>query len=673
MPTMTGTRSFASWRSTFCRSPWPEVAVLAVALATRFWRSARHSVWFDEAVSLKWAEADPTYTWRVAFALVEEKHPPVYYLALHYWQQFLSFFGLAQNDAALRAFGGILGALTALGIMLLARRLSGRAVGLLAGALIALAPVLVWYSQELRMFQPAATAIVWAAFALDAAWRAPSFSKRLLWWVSFIVFLELALYSYLFSAFILPAAGLTVLALALQRRSPRFFVEGALALALTGLLFLPLALNAWAVNAAESTPGQAFANLLPNVARLIRVYTVWRAPWSGTVIVSLTFVFGALALLGLGLAYPRQRCATRLTALGVDQWWLILWLGAPWLIANILLARSGSIFSQDRYLLFMAPFFLWAVARGVAAIASRATIALWALGPAALIALALTLPVLWTPATARENWRAAAAYILDYQQASQNLPAAVVTHVDYTHAPLEWYLRQKVSFDDLPVFFPFGGTLDPSETETVIAPPLLGIVDFGAHTLWLTQSHLEGVDEDRLIEQWLAQHFPAITEQYPAGIKLSGYMLRYRYEDLPALGPHAARPATELAPGITLTACEVTAQPVRAKDVDMHPPSGWVHVRLWWHTDQPPAHDYVTTAQVIGPEGVWGDRLYRENETKAFWPSSQWVAGEYVREEIDINLNPLTPPGVYPVYIGLTGPDGSDVSAPVMCAEVEIH
>ncbi len=278
MSNITGTRRVASWRTAHYRPPWPEIAVLAVALATRFWRSARHSVWFDEAVSLQWAAADPAYTWRVAFALIEEKHPPVYYLALHYWQQFLSLFGLAQNDAALRALGGILGALTVLGVMLLARRLSGPAVGLLAGALVALAPLLIWYSQELRMFQPAATAVVWAAFALDAAWRASSFSRRLLWWASFIVFLELALYSYLFSAFILPAAGLTVLVLSLQRRSLRFFVEGALALALAGLLFLPLALNAWAVNAAESTPGQAFAGLLPNAARLIRVFTVGVQP-----------------------------------------------------------------------------------------------------------------------------------------------------------------------------------------------------------------------------------------------------------------------------------------------------------------------------------------------------------------------------------------------------------
>ncbi len=45
-------------------------------------------------------------------------------------------------------------------------------------------------------------------------------------------------------------------------------------------------------------------------------------------------------------------------------------------------------------------------------------------------------------------------------------------------------------------------------------------------------------------------------------------------------------------------------------------------------THQPPAHDYVTTAQVI-PEGVWGDRLGKRNE--GLRPSSQWVPGEYVR------------------------------------------
>ena len=120
------------------------------------------------------------------------------------------WFGLAQHEVWLRSLGCLLGILTVLGVMLLATRLSGRRTGLLAGALVAISPVLVWYSQELRMFQPATTALVWAAYALQRAWTTPTRATRWLWWLAMIAAFELALYSYLFSAFMLPAAGVAV-------------------------------------------------------------------------------------------------------------------------------------------------------------------------------------------------------------------------------------------------------------------------------------------------------------------------------------------------------------------------------------------------------------------------------------------------------------------------------
>ena len=138
----------------------------------RTWRLGYHSVWFDEAVSLKWAAADLDYTWRTTIALVEDKHPPLYYLALSFWQSLLRPFSLAQSDVALRFLGVLLGVLTVWGVLLLVSRISGKATGRLAGLLVALSPVLVWYSQELRMFQPATTALVWSAAALFQAWRA---------------------------------------------------------------------------------------------------------------------------------------------------------------------------------------------------------------------------------------------------------------------------------------------------------------------------------------------------------------------------------------------------------------------------------------------------------------------------------------------------------------------
>ncbi len=62
------------------------------------------------------------------------------------------------------------------------------------------------------MFQPAATALVWGAFCLVAA-AAQGATWRIGWWLAMIAAFTLALYSYLFAAFALPAAGLTLLGL----------------------------------------------------------------------------------------------------------------------------------------------------------------------------------------------------------------------------------------------------------------------------------------------------------------------------------------------------------------------------------------------------------------------------------------------------------------------------
>ncbi len=87
----------------------PELLILALAALTRFWRLDFHSFWFDEAVSLQWAASDPAYTWDVTLKLVQEKHPPVYYITLHYWQAGLNFLGLGHSDAGLRALGQSVG------------------------------------------------------------------------------------------------------------------------------------------------------------------------------------------------------------------------------------------------------------------------------------------------------------------------------------------------------------------------------------------------------------------------------------------------------------------------------------------------------------------------------------------------------------------------------------
>ena len=51
---------------------------------------------------------------------------------------------------------------------------------------------------------------------------------------------------------------------------------------------------------------------------------------------------------------------------------------------------------------------------------------------------------------------------------------------------------------------------------------------------------------------------------------------------------------------------------LRARDDVMHPPSGWVHVRLWWRADDPIGDDYIATAQMIGAA--------RDTVAPEYWP-----------------------------------------------------
>jgi hypothetical protein len=247
-----------------------------------------------------------------------------------------------------------------------------------------------------------------------------------------------------------------------------------------------------------------------------------------------------------------------------------------------------------------------------------------------------------------------------------------VAHVDYTRTPLNWYLRKRLTREQFPVYFPFGGQLSPETADQLVAPPLRGIEGTGVATLWLTQSHLDGIDDARVVEAWLSTAYPLITEQYPTGIKLSGYAVQHRFAELPELTPAAVLPQAELAPGLTLAACEILTPEVLARDERMHPPSGWVHVRLWWQASGPIASDYIATVRMVGPEGVWGERLYRDNETLRRWPTSTWDHLDYMRDEVDVNLNPVTPRGTYPIVVGLMDAAGSETGQTFECGSVRI-
>jgi len=102
-----------------------------------------------------------------------------------------------------------------------------------------------------------------------------------------------------------------------------------------------------------------------------------------------------------------------------------------------------------------------------------------------------------------------------------------------------------------------------------------------------------------------------------------------------------------------------TEPAVSATDSLFHPPSGWLHVTLYWTTVQPISDDAVPYLHLVGPEGIWGVSLERANDALKLLPPSRWYSLEdgttIVRHDLDVNLNPATPAGNYQLVIGLHG------------------
>jgi hypothetical protein len=108
--------------------------------------------------------------------------------------------------------------------------------------------------------------------------------------------------------------------------------------------------------------------------------------------------------------------------------------------------------------------------------------------------------------------------------------------------------------------------------------------------------------------------------------------------------------------------------PGTATDDLFHPPSGWVHVILYWAADRPVTQEMVPYVHLVGPEGVWGINLERSDDALSVFPSARWGADNappVIRHDMDVNLNPATPPGRYQLVLGLHGTETQVPLGPV--------
>ncbi len=229
------------------------VLILAVvlALALRVLRLDFQPLWWDEGYSV-WFATHPLG--QMAALTAEDIHPPLYYALLHGWTQLVG-----AGPAALRLLSVVLGTLAIPAIYLAGRRLTGsRRVAALAAFLLAINPLHVFYSQEIRMYGLVAllsTGVIAAAWRIfgpetqrhgDAAVSGPSphhliaVSPR--HHVIYIFLATLALYTQYYTAFL--PIGLTLYAAWRWRRDLRNLARWLAAQAAVAVLYLPWILYA---------------------------------------------------------------------------------------------------------------------------------------------------------------------------------------------------------------------------------------------------------------------------------------------------------------------------------------------------------------------------------------------------------------------------------------------
>jgi 4-amino-4-deoxy-L-arabinose transferase-like glycosyltransferase len=213
----------------------PARLVLSFTLLGLVLRRARldfQPLWWDEGYSA-WFATHPLG--QMIRLTAEDIHPPLYYALLHAWTL------LAGPGPISLRLVSVAAGVAAIPLMYVAaaRILDSRRVGLVAAFLLAINPLQVYYSQEVRMYGLVALlslGVLWAAWGV---FTSESWSLRKTWFLgaAYVVLTTLALYTQYYAIFL--PIGLTIFALWYWRKGPRLILCWLGLQAISVVLYLP--------------------------------------------------------------------------------------------------------------------------------------------------------------------------------------------------------------------------------------------------------------------------------------------------------------------------------------------------------------------------------------------------------------------------------------------------
>ncbi|MBA2446436.1 MAG: glycosyltransferase family 39 protein [Chloroflexi bacterium] len=509
----------------------PQSAVLVLAAALRCYRLDGQSLWYDEGVSAFMTTRGPV---EIARAAAADIHPPLYYWLLAAWAV-----PFGNGEIALRALSVVLGTASVWVVWRLGRALYGEAVGLVAAALLAISPLAVQYSQEVRMYALAgllAAASTWAYWGFVMGFQRASRMVSRPTAVLYGLLAAALLYTHYYGVLVLAAHHVHFgLSLAMTRRwgmAPSWLLASGVAAALY-LPWLPHALRQTGNYPGLGTPQPSWAMILDAVNALsIGLATTRFAFRLGLAPFLALAVVGILASRESKAEGPGHGAAVEFrpsTFDGSGRVLLLLWLVLP--IAAIVVLSAGRPLYEPRFLVLVLPAWVILVAAGAVTV-SRAVgrLLLGQLLPTARVALGGALAAGAIALLLVPTGRSLAAYYLDpayarddYRGLARRVAAlerpgdAVVLTAPGQAEIFRYYYHGSADLFPLPAQRP----IDSADTRA-----RLEAVGAGHARVWLVRWAFEEADPDDLIGRWLESHAQPVGQERFGRVELRLYELR---------------------------------------------------------------------------------------------------------------------------------------------------
>lgn len=605
------------------------IAVLIVLLAfgVRVVRLDHQSLWYDEGLSVHLAALSLDQT--IAQSAVTD-HPPLHAALLNVW---MSLAG--SSEFALRFVSLFFGTLAVALTYALARRIGGNRVGGLAAALIALAPMALWYAQEARGYS---VLLVCVLIATLAFLRLIEGDRHRHVWLSYVLACAAAMYTHYFAAFAIVVFNVVYILLWLfvepDRHSLRRLTQWSLAQLAIVVLFLPWIPNALMQAASNATYFPGHVEWQTVVSDTWRAFTTGSGAFSGGTFSELpptTYLWLALIILGtLTPVLPHLDTSVKRIFL------LVSLLMLPLLLMSIL-AWDRPKFAP-RYLLPALPAFVTLTALGIDVLLRFRDrwLAAIILLPMLLIPAVDLLSIArihFDPPGARPDVRSVTSYI----EANEGPRDAILLLGGHQQPVFDYYYQGAADVIALPP-----GLL-PAAQSPIDWQVISQLADIAAtHSrAWLVLWQQEIADPTGIVADALRSQAQRLEvgQQFNQMSLLLFDLSRAHFAATPqhALDERFTEPLHLI--GYDLDRTEYTS----GQNIEF---------ALYFESSDAVVHNYQVFTHLVGPGGqVEGqdDRIAGADS----YPTSLWSPGSLFRNTFSIHLNGDLSPGDYQLLIGL--------------------